>query len=177
MNAAEKGLNFLKMDAKDLQDFRVVLQTNQGEIECEMWPDVAPNHVRNFLDLSYSGFYDGKGFHRVIPGFMIQGGCPKGTGTGDGPRRLKAEFNAKKHEKGVLSMARSSDPDSASCQFFVMHDKSPHLDGQYSAFGKAIRGLDVVDKIANTKKGPGDKPVQPQTIQKALVIRVAPAKV
>jgi len=169
--AAEKGLNFLTMDAKELASYRVVLHTNQGEIECEMWADVAPNHVRNFLELAYTGFYDGKGFHRVIQGFMIQGGCPQGTGTGSGPRKLKAEFNAKKHEKGVLSMARSSDPNSASCQFFIMHERSPHLDGQYSAFGKAVRGLDVVDKIATTKTMPGDRPVQPQTIQKAAVIK------
>ncbi len=173
--AVEKGLNFMKMDVKDLANYRVVLQTNQGDIECEMWPDVAPNHVRNFLDLAYTGFYDGKGFHRVIKGFMIQGGCPKGTGTGDGPRRLKAEFNAKKHEKGVLSMARSTDPDSASCQFFVMHERSPHLDNQYSAFGKAVSGLDIVDKIATTKVAPGDKPVTPQTITKAVVVRATPA--
>ena len=86
------------MDAKDLANYRVILQTNPGDIECEMWPDVAPGHVRNFHELAYTGFYDGTCFHRVIKGFMIQGGCPQGTGTGNGPRRLKAEFNAKKHE-------------------------------------------------------------------------------
>lgn len=176
MQTAEKGLNFLKMPAAELANFHVVMKTNQGEMELEFWPDVAPEHVRNFLDLSYTGFYDGKGFHRVIKGFMIQGGCPKGTGTGDGPRRLKAEFNAKKHEKGVLSMARSSDPNSASCQFFVMHERSPHLDGQYSAFGKVVRGIEVVDKIATTKTGPGDKPATPQVIESMTVVRTAPAK-
>ena len=173
---AEKGLNFLKMPAAELANFHVVLATNQGEMEAEFWPDVAPEHVRNFLDLCYTGFYDGKGFHRVIKGFMIQGGCPKGTGTGDGPRKLKAEFNAKKHEKGVLSMARSQSPDSASCQFFIMHERSPHLDGQYSAFGKVVRGLDIVDKLATTKTGMGDKPVAPQTIQKMTVVRTAAEK-
>jgi peptidyl-prolyl cis-trans isomerase B (cyclophilin B) len=176
MQTAEKGLDFIKMPAKDLASFHVVLQTSQGELEVELWPDVAPEHVRNFLDLAYTGFYDAKGFHRVIPGFMIQGGCPRGDGTGDGPRRLKAEFNARKHEKGVLSMARSSNPNSASCQFFIMHERSPHLDGQYSAFGKVVRGLEVVDKIATTKTGTNDRPVQPQTIQKASVVRVTPAQ-
>jgi peptidyl-prolyl cis-trans isomerase B (cyclophilin B) len=174
--AVEKGLDFLKLDARELAGFHVVLQTSQGEIEVELWPDVAPNHVRNFLELAYTGFYDGKTFHRVIPGFMIQGGCPTGTGTGSGPRRLKSEFNAKKHEKGVLSMARSSDPDSASCQFFIMHAAYPSLDGQYSAFGKAVRGQDVVDKIATTKRTPGDRPVEPQVIRKAIVVRTAAAQ-
>jgi peptidyl-prolyl cis-trans isomerase B (cyclophilin B) len=171
--AAEKGLDFMKMTLADLAKYRVVLETNRGTMEAEMWPDVAPNHVRNFLDLAYTGFYDGKTFHRVIPGFMIQGGDPTGTGTGNGPRRLKAEFSDKPHEKGVLSMARSSDPNSASCQFFVMHERSPHLDGQYSAFGKVTSGVDVVDKIAKSKTRPGDKPVEPQTIVKARVVKVA----
>jgi len=173
--AVEKGFDFLKAPANDLSGFHVVMQTTQGEMELEFWPDVAPEHVRNFLDLAGRGFYDGRGFHRVIKGFMIQGGCPRGDGTGDGPRRLKAEFNPRKHEKGVLSMARSSDPNSASCQFFVMHERSPHLDGQYSAFGKVVRGLDVVDKIATTKTGPGDRPATPQKIEKMTVVRASPA--
>ena len=176
MQAAEAGLKFLEMPASELANFHVVVDTNQGEMEVEFWPDVAPNHVRNFLDLAYSGFYDKKTFHRVIPGFMIQGGCPQGSGMGDGPRRLKAEFNAKKHTKGVLSMARSSNPDSASCQFFVMHAASPHLDGQYSAFGKLVRGLEALDKIAGTRTGMNDKPVATQMINKMSVVRVAPAK-
>lgn len=170
---AAAGLDFMKIDAKELSSFHVVFETNQGEMEFEMWPDVAPNHVRNFLDLAYTGFYDGVIFHRVIPGFMIQGGDPTGTGTGDGKRKLKAEFNKKLHEPGVLSMARTNDPNSASCQFFVMHARSPHLDGQYSAFGKAIRGLDVVDKIAKTKTKPGDKPIEKQEIKKARVLKVS----
>jgi peptidyl-prolyl cis-trans isomerase B (cyclophilin B) len=171
MQAAEKGLDFTKMPLADLSKYRVVIETNRGAMEAEMWPDVAPNHVRNFLDLAYTGFYDGKIFHRVIPGFMIQGGDPTGTGTGNGPRRLKAEFNDRKHEAGVLSMARSSDPNSASCQFFVMHARSPHLDGQYSAFGKVTKGLEVVDLIAKSKTRPGDKPVEPQTIVKMTVVK------
>jgi len=176
MQAAETGLKFLEMPAAELANFHVVLDTNQGEMEVEFWPDVAPNHVRNFLELAYTGFYDKKTFHRVIPGFMIQGGCPQGSGMGDGPRRLKAEFNARKHVKGVLSMARSSNPDSASCQFFVMHAASPHLDGQYSGFGKLVRGLETLDKIAGTRTGGNDKPETTQMINKMSVVRVTPAK-
>jgi peptidyl-prolyl cis-trans isomerase B (cyclophilin B) len=175
--AAETGLDFMKMPVGDLSKYHVVLETNQGNMEAEFWPDVAPNHVRNFLDLAYTGFYDGTTFHRVIPGFMIQGGDPTGTGTGDGKRKLKAEFNKMKHDAGVLSMARSASPDSASCQFFVMHARSTHLDGQYSGFGKLVSGLDVVDKIAKTKTKPGDKPVETQKILKARVVKAqAPAK-
>ena len=174
--AAETNLDFMKMPAGDLSKYHVILETNQGNLEVEFWPDDAPNHVRNFLDLAYTGFYDGTTFHRVIPGFMIQGGDPTGTGTGDGKRKLKAEFNRKKHEPGVLSMARSSSPDSASCQFFVMHERSPHLDGQYSAFGKVVKGLDVVEKIVNVKRNASDKPNEKQTILKAKVIKVPAAK-
>jgi peptidyl-prolyl cis-trans isomerase B (cyclophilin B) len=171
MQAAEQGLDFMKLPVEELSKYHVILKTNRGDMELEFWPDVAPNHVRNFLDLSYTGFYDGKTFHRVIPGFMIQGGDPTGTGTGSGPRMLKAEFNQRKHEPGVLSMARSQSPDSASCQFFIMHKASPSLDGQYSAFGKLVSGLDVVEKIVNTPRGPSDKPKDPQTIQKAIVVK------
>ena len=173
MQGAEKGLDFMKIDAGELAKYHVILSTNRGDMELEFWPDVAPNHVRNFLDLSYTGFYDGKIFHRVIPGFMIQGGDPTGTGTGSGPRMLKAEFNPKKHEPGVLSMARSSDPNSASCQFFIMHKAATSLDGQYSAFGKLVSGLEVVDKIVNAKRNSQDKPFEPQTIVKASVVKVA----
>lgn len=175
IQGVEKGLDFMKMPVEDLSKYRVVIMTNRGNMEAEFWPDVAPNHVRNFLDLSYTGFYDGKIFHRVIPGFMIQGGDPTGTGTGSGPRMLKAEFNDRKHVAGVLSMARSASPDSASCQFFVMHATSPHLDGQYSGFGKLVSGQDVVDKIVNSPKDKGDRPKEPQIITKMVVIK-APAK-
>ncbi|MFN0242731.1 MAG: peptidylprolyl isomerase [Planctomycetota bacterium] len=175
IQGVEKGLDFMKMPVEDLSKYRVVFMTNRGNMEAEFWPDVAPNHVRNFLDLAYTGFYDGKIFHRVIPGFMIQGGDPTGTGTGSGPRMLKAEFNDRKHVAGVLSMARSASPDSASCQFFVMHATSPHLDNQYSAFGKLVSGQDVVDKIVNSPKGAQDRPKEPQVITKMIVIK-APAK-
>jgi peptidyl-prolyl cis-trans isomerase B (cyclophilin B) len=167
---APKGLDFMKMPEQELGDYLVVLSTNQGDMVAELWPETAPGHVRNFLDLAYTGFYDGVTFHRVIPGFMIQGGDPTGTGTGSGKRKLKAEFSDRKHVAGVLSMARSQSPDSASCQFFVMHAVSPHLDGQYSAFGKLIEGQDVVDKIANTPRGSGDKPREKQVIEKATVV-------
>jgi peptidyl-prolyl cis-trans isomerase B (cyclophilin B) len=171
----EKGLDFMTMPVEDLSKFHVLLRTNKGDIELEFWPDVAPGHVRNFLDLAYTGFYDGKTFHRIIPNFMIQGGDPTGTGGGNGPRMLKAEFSAKKHVPGVLSMARMGDDiNSGSCQFFIMHGKSPDLDGKYSAFGQLVSGKDTVDKIATTKRGANDKPVEPQVIVKAVVTRVAP---
>src|SRR6185295_18674200 len=168
MQAAEKGLDFMKMPLADLAGYRVVMETSRGNLEIQLWPDVAPNHVRNFLDLCYSGFYDGKTFHRVIPGIMIQGGDPRGDGTGDGPRPLKAEFSDRKHVRGVLSMARRGTPntpgaqdplkDTASCQFFIMATTRSDLDGNYSAFGKVVSGLEVIDKIINTRRGANDKP-------------------
>ena len=149
------------------------IETSEGNITVEFWPDVAPNHVQNFLDLSRKGFYNGVIFHRVIPGFMIQGGDPTGTGTGsNGNTRLKAEFNTRpdrKHTRGVLSMARSSDPNSASCQFFIMHQDSTHLDGQYSAFGKVTSGIEVVDKIVSVPTGPNDRPKNPPKIIKITI--------
>jgi len=171
--AAPKGLDFMKMSAEELTRYRVLMQTNRGDMLMEFWPLVAPGHVRNFLDLCYNKFYDGLTFHRVIPGFMIQGGDPKGDGTGNGPRMLEAEFNTDpkhQHVPGVLSMARSSDPNSASCQFFVMHGAATHLDGNYTAFGKLIEGLDVVDEIVSTPRGARDKPTTKQEIKKATVI-------
>ncbi|HVX85640.1 MAG TPA: peptidylprolyl isomerase [Phycisphaerae bacterium] len=149
------------------------IETTEGNMTVEFWPDVAPEHVQNFIELSKQGFYNGLIFHRVIPGFMIQGGCPQGTGTGsNGSKRLKAEFNRRadrRHTRGVLSMARSSDPNSASCQFFVMHQDSPHLDGQYSAFGKVTEGMETVDKIAGTPTGANDRPKNPPKIVKITV--------
>ena len=149
------------------------IETTLGTFTVEFWPDVAPIHVANFLELSKSGFYNNKIFHRVIPGFMIQGGCPDGTGMGsNGNNRLKAEFNKRpdrKHARGVLSMARSSDPNSASCQFFVMHQDSPHLDGQYSAFGIVTNGLETIDKIVALPTGSNDRPKNPPKITKITV--------
>ena len=171
--AAPKGLNFMDMPASELSKYQVIMSTNRGDMVLEFWPEAAPGHVRNYLDLCYTGFYDGLTFHRVIPGFMIQGGCPDGNGAGNGPRQLEAEFSKDpkyKHVPGVLSMARTADPNSASCQFFVMHKDSPHLDGQYSAFGKCIDGLDVVERIVSTPRGRSDRPTTTQYIKSATVI-------
>lgn len=148
---------------------------NGGVIKAELYPEVAPNTVRNFIDLINRGFYDGIIFHRVIPGFMIQGGCPEGTGVGGPGYSIKGEFsrngfkNDLKHDRGVLSMARTMVPDSAGSQFFVMHQNSPHLDGQYASFGKVIEGMNVVDDIANTKTDYSDKPYEDQKIAKVTV--------
>jgi peptidyl-prolyl cis-trans isomerase B (cyclophilin B) len=149
----------------------VSIETTNGTIKVELWDDAAPKHVENFLELAREGFYEGVIFHRIIPGFMIQGGCPEGTGTGGGPRRLKAEFNDREHHPGVLSMARSADPDSASSQFFIClkREHCHHLDGQYTAFGKVTEGMDVVEQIASVDVDPhsgrpsGDPPMMTQT--------------
>ena len=146
-----------------------------GVIKAELYPEIAPNTVNNFVSLVEQGFYNGLIFHRVIPGFMIQGGCPKGNGTGGPGYEIPGEFAANgfqndlKHARGVLSMARAMDPDSAGSQFFIMHADAPHLDGQYAAFGQVLEGMDVVDKIAATKTGWGDKPLTPQIMQKVTV--------
>ena len=142
-----------------------------GEIKAELYPEIAPISVENFIKLAGDGFYNGLIFHRVIPGFMIQGGCPEGTGTGGPGYTIKGEFSANgvqndlKHTRGVLSMARAMHPDSAGSQFFIMHETSPHLDGQYAAFGKVIEGMDVVDRIASVRTNYMDKPLEPQVIE------------
>ena len=148
---------------------------NGGVIEGELYPDIAPQSVRNFIDLANHNYYDGLIFHRVIPGFMIQGGCPDGTGMGGPGYCMKGEFffngfkNDLRHKRGVLSMARSSSPNSAGSQFFIMHQDAKHLDGQYAAFGKVTSGLDVVDAIASTKTGPQDRPIVEQKIASITV--------
>lgn len=148
---------------------------NGGQIVAELYPETAPNTVRNFISLIQKGFYNGLIFHRVIPGFMIQGGCPEGKGTGGPGYHIKGEFtgngvqNTLKHTRGVLSMARSMAPDSAGSQFFIMHQDSPHLDGQYAAFGKVIEGMDVVDQIAATPTDYSDRPTTPVVIQSVEV--------
>ena len=148
---------------------------NGSVIKAELYPETAPNTVANFVHLVESGFYDGLIFHRVIPGFMIQGGDPTGTGMGGPGWRIKGEFsrngvkNDLKHTRGVLSMARSMHPDSAGSQFFIMHEDAPHLDGQYAAFGKVIEGMDAVDEIASCQTGAQDRPVQEQKIRSATV--------
>lgn len=145
------------------------------QIKCELYPDIAPNTVNNFITLANSGFYNGLTFHRVISGFMIQGGCPNGTGTGGPGYSIKGEFlsngfnNTLKHERGVISMARSMFPDSAGSQFFIMHENAPHLDGEYAAFGKVIEGLEVIDEIANVKTNYSDKPIEPVIIDRITI--------
>ena len=148
---------------------------NGGVIKPELYPEIAPNTVRNFVDLINRGFYDGLIFHRVIPGFMIQGGCPEGSGMGGPGYSIKGEFtgngfkNELKHSKGVLSMARSMHPDSAGSQFFLMTENAPHLDGQYAAFGKVTEGMDVAQEIVNTKRDFRDKPYEDQVIDEMTV--------
>ena len=135
------------------------IETDHGAIELELWEDVAPAHVANFLRLAREGFYAGTGFHRIVPGFAIQGGCPDGTGMGGPGWHLKAEFSDRRHERGVLSMARAAHPDSAGSQFFICVGDSPHLDGLYTAFGKVTKGMEVVDRIAAVETGASDRPV------------------
>ncbi len=152
-----------------------ITMTNGDVMKAELYPEIAPNTVNNFIFLVQKGFYDGLIFHRVISGFMIQGGDPQGTGMGGPGYSIKGEFamngvrNDLKHTRGVLSMARSMMPNSAGSQFFIMHANAPHLDGQYAAFGKVVEGLDVVDKIASVRTGWQDKPVEEQKIQSMTV--------
>ena len=146
-----------------------------GIITAELYPEIAPNTVNNFISLINKGYYDGVIFHRVIPGFMIQGGDPKGTGIGGPGYSIKGEFtqngfaNDLIHTAGVLSMARTMMPDSAGSQFFIMHKDAPHLDGAYAAFGKVTEGMDVVDKIAKTRRDFRDKPMKPQRMKTVTV--------
>ena len=148
---------------------------NGGVIEGELYPETAPQSVYNFIDLANHNYYDGLIFHRVIPGFMIQGGCPEGTGMGGPGYCIKGEFffngvkNDLKHKRGVLSMARSQSPNSAGSQFFLMHENSPHLDGQYAAFGKVTSGLEVIDAIASVKTNYQDRPLEDQKIASITV--------
>jgi cyclophilin family peptidyl-prolyl cis-trans isomerase len=155
------------------------VHTSAGEIDIRFFPDVAPNHVKNFIDLAEKGFYNGTKFHRVIPGFMIQGGDPNTVsgspatwGTGGSGKNIAAEFNSVKHKRGIVSMARSTSPDSASSQFFVMVADAPSLDNQYSVFGQVTKGMEVADKIVNAPTGEQNRPNNPTTIDK-IVIRDA----
>ena len=154
----------------------VTITMENGDVmKAELYPETAPNTVRNFISLIGKGFYNGLIFHRVISGFMIQGGCPEGTGTGGPGYSIKGEFsqngfdNGLKHKPGVLSMARSMAPDSAGSQFFIMHEKAPHLDGAYAAFGQIIEGMDVVDKIAQVQTDYMDRPMKEQKIRSVTV--------
>jgi peptidyl-prolyl cis-trans isomerase B (cyclophilin B) len=182
---APQGLDFMAMDASELAGYAVLMRTVSGPMLFELWPDVAPNHVRNFLDLAYTGFYDRTMFNRVWRGFMIQGGAADESGSGDGPRTLDAEFSDRRHVRGVLSMARlEEDENSASYQFFVMHaDATPDggLNGRYSAFGKLLSGYDTLDAIASQagrpivhmsdgSTRPDVRPYDKQWIERALVV-------
>jgi len=166
--------------SRDYANTLATLQTDAGDITLKFLYDKAPNHVKNFVDLAASGFYDGTFFHRVIPGFMIQGGDPNtkvspaapgkayGTG-GNGNNHVKAEFNDVSHKRGIVSMARASDPNSASSQFFIVVKDSTFLDGQYSAFGEVVSGMDVADKIVSAPRNASDLPNQPVHIKKILL--------
>ena len=155
----------------------VTIEMENGDImKAELYPEVAPNTVNNFISLVKKGFYDGIIFHRVIEGFMIQGGDPEGTGMGGPGYSIQGEFNYNgfandlKHTPGVLSMARAMDPDSAGSQFFIMHEAAPHLDGQYAAFGKIIEGMDAADKIVAQPTNAMDKPDEPQVMKKVTIV-------
>ena len=158
-----------------MQNPIVTIQTNQGTIQVELYPDVAPNTVNNFISLVQKGFYNGTIFHRVIPGFMIQGGDPEGTGMGGPGYSIKGEFAANgfannlKHTAGVISMARAQNPDSAGSQFFIMVEDAPHLDGQYAAFGKVTQGLEVAQAIVSAPRDWHDRPREDQVMETVTV--------
>ncbi|HUF18753.1 MAG TPA: peptidylprolyl isomerase [Thermoanaerobaculia bacterium] len=161
----------------------VELHTGKGVITMRMYPDRAPNHVRNFVDLAEKGYYNGTRFHRVIPGFMIQGGDPftkeddtSRWGTGGSGKNIAAEFNPTPHKRGIVSMARSNDPNSASSQFFIVVADSGFLDNQYTVFGEVLSGMDVADQIVSAPKGPNDRPTEPVAIEKAVVRESTPAE-
>ena len=152
------------------------LHTSAGQINIRFFPDVAPNHVKNFVDLASQGFYDGTKFHRIIPGFMIQGGDPNTKtgdpntwGTGGAAQNVKAEFNTVSHKRGIVSMARAQHPDSASSQFFICVSDAPFLDRQYTAFGQVTRGMEIADKIVSSPRGANDRPNDPTSITKIVV--------
>ncbi|WP_303862023.1 peptidylprolyl isomerase [Alkalibaculum bacchi] len=154
----------------------VTITMNNGDVmKIELYPEIAPNTVKNFISLVHDKFYDGLIFHRVIKGFMIQGGCPQGSGMGDPGYSIKGEFNGNgfnndlKHDRGVISMARAMNPNSGGSQFFIMHKNSPHLDGQYAGFGKVIEGIEVVDQIADVQTGFNDRPTEDVAIKEMTV--------
>ena len=166
VQAAQETLDFAK------NKYQLELDTTLGKVLLDMHTDIAPGHCKNMLGLAKIGYYDGLGFHRIIKNFMIQGGCPTGNGTGGPGYTINAEFNDTPHDIGVLSMARTSDPNSAGSQFFLCTARVPHLDKQYTAFGKTAdeASRKVVLEIGNVKTGAGDRPVDPVTIKKATVI-------
>ena len=178
--AAQLGAEEKKESPMNKSNEVAVIKTIEGDMVAEFWPDVAPKTVENFKKLARQGFYDGTAFHRVIKGFMIQGGDPltkdeskrASWGMGDPGYKIAAEFNEKSHTRGVLSMARSNDPNSAGSQFFICHGHPTFLDRQYTAFGKLIKGDEVLEKIATTKTGPGDRPLKRINVES---IKIVPA--
>ena len=171
VDAALKDVDFGKTK------YQVEFDTTMGKIVLDLFPDIAPGHCKNIIGLAKIGYYDGVQFHRVIDGFMIQGGCPQGTGTGGPGYTINAEFNKTKHEPGILSMARTNDPNSAGSQFFLCVAPAPFLDNQYTAFGKAAdaASLDVILKIGKVPTDHSDRPKTPVKINKAKVIETAKA--
>ncbi len=164
---APKNKTFSKEEIQAMAETTAVIHTKFGDITLKFFPDLAPNHVNNFIELAKSGFYNGTTFHRVIPGFMIQGGDPNSKdpdkskhGTGGPGYSVKAEFNPKPHKKGILSMARSASPDSAGSQFFICVADAPYLDGKYTVFGEAVSGMEAADKIVSQKRDARDNPVE-----------------
>jgi peptidyl-prolyl cis-trans isomerase B (cyclophilin B) len=165
IEAAEKDKNFTSKEIKKMSETKATIETKFGNIELKFYPDVAPGHVKNFIDLAKKGFYDGTIFHRVIPGFMIQGGDPNSKqadkskhGQGGPGYEIKAEFNNKPHKRGVLSMARAQDPNSAGSQFFICVADAPFLDKQYTAFGEVVSGMEAADKIVSAPRDRNDNP-------------------
>ena len=156
--------------SKDYEGVVAVIDTTAGELKLEFFADKAPGHVKNFLDLARKGYYDGSVFHRVVKGFVIQGGCPEGTGRGGPGYTIKAEFSDRIHELGILSMARKKDPDSAGSQFFICLGRVPHLDKSYTVFGQVTSGIEVVQKIGVAPTGAGDRPIDPVAMDKVVVI-------
>ena len=171
------AIQFYESEDSNMANPVVTITMENGDImKAELYPEIAPNTVNNFISLINKGFYDGLTFHRIIKGFMIQGGCPRGNGTGNPGYSIPGEFlqngfpNSLKHDAGVLSMARSMMPDSAGSQFFIMHKPAPHLDGAYAAFGKIIEGMDVVDRIANEKTFRGDDSPYAKQVMKTVTV-------
>jgi len=165
VSAEVKGKKFTKGELTKMAETKAVIETKFGNIEVKFFPDIAPNHVNNFIELAKKGFYDGTTFHRVIPGFMIQGGDPNSKspdksqhGMGGPGYTVKAEFNSKPHKRGILSMARAANPDSAGSQFFICVADAPSLDRQYTVFGEVVSGMDVVDKIVSQPRDRRDNP-------------------
>lgn len=176
MKDYSKEVSLIKSDIDfETKEYRIRMETSMGPIDLELYPDVAPEHCKNLIALSKLGYYDGLSFHRVVKNFVIQGGCPLGNGTGGPGYTIDAEFNSRPHEPGVLSMARTSDPNSAGSQFFLCLEKVPNLDNQYTVFGKTANedSLAVVKKIGEVPTGPHDRPVSEVLIKKVEVIEAS----